>query len=132
MVKVMALFVFVPVLLLMGCENSETSTLRSSSAASPVAGTPAEYAKGEALFNAKCAPCHGPGAQGTNHGPSFLSKIYEPNHHSDISFHRAVQQGVQAHHWKFGNMPKVEGVSEQDVNEIVGYVRWLQRQAGIF
>ncbi len=131
MVKVAALFAFVQVLLLMGCENNETPTLKSSSTASHVTGPPAEYAKGEALFNAKCAPCHGLGAQGTNHGPSFLSKIYEPNHHSDMSFHRAAQQGVQAHHWNFGNMPRIEGVTEQDVNEIVGYVRWLQRQAGI-
>jgi mono/diheme cytochrome c family protein len=121
----------VSVLLLMGCKNNEPPTPKSSSTASSVAGTPAEYAKGEALFNTRCAPCHGPSAQGTDHGPSFLSKIYEPNHHSDMSFYRAVQQGVQAHHWNFGNMPKIEGVSESDVNEIVGYVRWLQRQAGI-
>jgi mono/diheme cytochrome c family protein len=131
MIKMVALFALAQVLLLIGCENNESPALKSSSAVSPVGETPAEYAKGEALFNARCAPCHGLGAQGTNHGPSFLSKIYEPNHHSDMSFHRAVQQGVQAHHWKFGNMPKIEGVSESDVNEIVGYVRWLQRQAGI-
>ena len=131
MIKVISLLVFANVLWLMGCENNEASTLKSSVTASPVVGVPAEYTKGETVFNAKCAPCHGPGAQGTNHGPSFLSKIYEPNHHGDSSFHRAVQQGVQAHHWKFGNMPKIEGVSEQDVNEIIAYVRWLQRQAGI-
>jgi hypothetical protein len=28
-------------------------------------------------------------------------------------------------------MPKVEGVSPGDVDQIVKYVRWLQRQAGI-
>jgi cytochrome c len=132
MMKLTALVVFVPVLLLMSCESSETSALKSPSNATPVAGTPAEYTKGEALFNAKCAPCHGPGAQGTKQGPPLVNKIYEPNHHGDFSFHRAVQQGVQAHHWKFGNMPKIEGVGEQDVNEIIKYVRWLQRQAGIF
>jgi mono/diheme cytochrome c family protein len=131
-VKVGALFVFIQMLLLVGCENSETSPQKNHSVASPVAGAPQQYVKGEALFNAKCAPCHGSGAQGTNQGPTFLSKIYEPNHHSDFTFHRAVQQGVQAHHWNFGNMPRIDGVSEQDVNEIVGYVRWLQRQAGIF
>ena len=131
MIKVIALLVFANVLWLMGCENNKTSILESPVAVLPVAGTPAEYTKGETVFNAKCAPCHGPQAKGTNQGPPLISKIYEPSHHGDFSFHRAVQQGVQAHHWKFGNMPKIEGVSEQDVNEIIAYVRWLQRQTGI-
>jgi hypothetical protein len=69
---------------------------------------------------------------GTDHGPSFLNKIYEPNHHGDAAFHLAARGGVRAHHWQFGNMPPVEGVSEAEVDEIIGYVRWLQRQAGIF
>ncbi len=132
MVKVTVLFVFVQVLLLMGCEDHDTTSLRGPATVPQVASMPVEYAKGEALFNTKCAPCHGPGAQGTNQGPPLVSKIYEPNHHGDFSFHRAVQQGVQSHHWNFGNMPRIEGVSEQDVNEIVAYVRWLQHQAGIF
>jgi hypothetical protein len=29
-------------------------------------------------------------------------------------------------------MPKIDGVTPQDVEEIVRYVRWLQRQAGIY
>ena len=28
-------------------------------------------------------------------------------------------------------MPKVDGVTPEDVDQIVKYVRWLQRQAGI-
>ena len=57
--------------------------------------------------------------------------IYEPNHHSDVAFLRAAQVGSRAHHWGFGNMPPVPGVSEAEVVRIVAYVRWLQRQAGI-
>lgn len=116
---------------LVGCER-DSSTTAQGTRGNPVGNTPQEYVKGEALFNARCAPCHGQEARGTNQGPPLISKIYEPSHHGDFSFHRAVQQGVQAHHWRFGNMPKIEGVSEQEVNEIIGYVRWLQRQAGIF
>jgi mono/diheme cytochrome c family protein len=93
---------------------------------------PAELAKGEVLFNTHCATCHGQRAAGTDHGPSFLSNIYEPNHHADASFQLAVRNGVRSHHWPFGNMPPIDGVSEADVNDIVGYIRWLQRQAGIF
>jgi cytochrome c2 len=131
MIKGTRLLGLLSLLLLVACENSQTMEQQTSSAV-PVGTTPAEYVKGEALFNVKCVPCHGLGAKGTDQGPPFIAKIYEPNHHNDFSFHRAVQQGVQAHHWKFGNMPKIEGLNEQDVSEIIAYVRWLQRQAGIF
>ena len=132
MLKQTILFGLVGLFLYGGCQNDRTTPQQTSSPAVVAESTPTEYTKGEALFNTKCAPCHGIGAKGTDHGPPFLSKIYEPSHHGDQSFHRAVQQGVQAHHWTFGNMPKIEGVAEQEVNEIVAYVRWLQRQAGIF
>jgi Cytochrome c, mono- and diheme variants len=92
---------------------------------------PAEFQAGEAKFNAHCAACHGPQATGTQQGPPLVHKIYEPNHHGDAAFLRAAEFGVRAHHWEFGNMPKIEGVSSGDVEQITHYVRWLQRQAGI-
>ncbi len=92
---------------------------------------PAELEAGEAKFNTFCSRCHGAQGQGTNNGPPLVHKIYEPNHHADMAFQRAAAQGVRAHHWKFGNMPKIEGVVPEDVTQIIGYIRWLQRQAGI-
>ncbi len=92
---------------------------------------PAELQAGEAKFTANCAACHGNQAAGTDHGPPLVHKIYEPNHHGDSAFQRAAANGVKAHHWEFGNMPKIEGVTPEDVDQIVKYVRWLQRQAGI-
>lgn len=93
---------------------------------------PAELEEGEAKFNNYCSRCHGPQGQGTNIGPPLVHKIYEPNHHADMAFQRAAAQGVRAHHWKFGNMPKIDGVVPEDVSQIIAYIRWLQRQAGIF
>lgn len=87
---------------------------------------------GESLFNAKCAACHGRNAAGSDLGPPLVHRIYEPNHHGDAAFYRAALLGVQAHHWRFGDMPAVEGVSEQDVASIVRFVRELQRASGIF
>jgi hypothetical protein len=49
-----------------------------------------------------------------------------------MAFQRAAAKGVRAHHWKFGNMPKIDGVKPDEVTQIIGYIRWLQRQAGIF
>jgi cytochrome c len=92
---------------------------------------PAELQKAEAKFKAHCARCHGEQAVGTNQGPPLVHKIYEPNHHGDLAFQRAAANGVRAHHWGFGDMPKIEGVTSADVEEITRYVRWLQRQAGI-
>jgi mono/diheme cytochrome c family protein len=93
--------------------------------------TPVEFQAGEGKFAAHCAACHGVRASGTSQGPPLVHKIYEPNHHADIAFQRAALNGVRAHHWDFGNMPKIDGVSPDDVDQIIKYIRWLQRQAGI-
>ena len=92
---------------------------------------PAELADGERLYNGNCARCHGALGAGTDVGPPLVDIMYEPNHHADIAFQRAVALGVPAHHWSFGNMPPVPGVDEPAVERITAYVRWLQRGAGI-
>ena len=93
---------------------------------------PAEFKVGEEKFNANCSRCHGLLANGTGNGPPLVHKIYEPHHHADFAFQRAAAQGVRAHHWKFGNMPKIENVTPEDVRDIIKYIRWLQREAGIY
>ena len=87
---------------------------------------------GKRAFDAKCASCHGENAAGQNGvAPPLVYKIYEPSHHSDESFQIAAQRGVRAHHWKFGNMPPVPGLTRADVQYITVYVRELQRENGI-
>jgi len=93
---------------------------------------PAELQTGEAKFKANCSACHGVGGVGTSQGPPLVHKIYEPNHHGDAAFQRAAANGVKAHHWEFGNMPKIDAATPEDVDQIIKYVRWLQKQAGIF
>ncbi len=88
--------------------------------------------RGERSFNATCAACHGINAQGLEgNGPPLVHKIYEPGHHGDMAFLVAVTNGVRAHHWKFGNMPPVKGITKAEVADIVAYVRALQRANGI-
>jgi cytochrome c len=104
----------------------------SSGAETLVAAPPPHIAKGETLFNNYCARCHGISAKGTPQGPAFLDKIYAPDHHADIAFYRAAELGVRAHHWKFGDMPKIPDMTKEDLTHIIAYIRWLQKQAGIF
>lgn len=87
--------------------------------------------RGEQLFAMNCAVCHGPAATGSTQGPPLVHEIYEPGHHPDELFVRAVMEGVDQHHWEFGPMPRIGGLSERDVEDITAYVRELQREAGI-
>ena len=87
-------------------------------------------AEGEVLYQASCAECHGTDLRGTDKGPSHLSIVYEPNHHGDAAFALAVINGVQQHHWPFGDMKPVPGLDEADMERIVAYVRENQRIHG--
>ena len=87
---------------------------------------------GKNIFELKCQSCHGINAAGRYEmGPPLVHKIYEPSHHSDQSFYRAVALGVKSHHWPFGNMAAIEGLTKGDVKAIISYVRELQRENGI-
>ncbi len=95
------------------------------------ATSPPELASGKTLFEQNCSVCHGPAGDGTTQGPPLVHIIYEPNHHADAAFILAARNGVRAHHWQFGDMAPLPGVTDAMVQEIVGYIRWLQRQVGI-
>ena len=87
---------------------------------------------GRQAYEENCAVCHGTNAVGQEGvAPPLVHEIYRPGHHGDESFQRAVSMGVMAHHWPFGNMPRVEGLDRRDVALIVDYIRELQRANGI-
>ena len=87
---------------------------------------------GKAAFEAVCASCHGVNAVGQEEvAPPLVHVIYEPSHHGDEAFQRAVANGVRAHHWPFGDMPPIEGLTRGDVQMIVAYIREMQRANGI-
>lgn len=89
-------------------------------------------ATGKFAYTVKCAACHGEKAQGTDKGPPFLSRIYHPGHHGDEAFRRAARNGTRAHHWKFGDMPRVEGINDKQLAQIIAYIRALQQANGVF
>ncbi len=87
---------------------------------------------GQRIFATTCATCHGENGVGVEgSGPPLIHEIYRPNHHADEAFQRAVATGVRSHHWPFGNMPPVEGMTRGDVAMVVAYIREIQRANGI-
>ena len=93
---------------------------------------PAVVTAGEELFVASCAVCHGLDLRGSPTGPPFLVPTYAPNHHGEEAFQQAVASGVAPHHWSFGPMEPIPGLSRDDVSKIVEYVRTMQEAEGIF
>lgn len=89
-------------------------------------------AAGEAVFAGNCAACHGAGAAGTYAGPTLVHRLYHPNHHSDGSIRVAATAGVRQHHWNFGDMPPVAGISPDQIEQVICYVREIQFANGVF
>ncbi len=87
--------------------------------------------RGKVVFDGKCATCHGINGAGSKQGPPLIHKTYNPGHHNNDAFYRAVKNGVAKHHWNFGNMPPIADVSKSQVSQIVRYVRELQLANGI-
>ena len=87
---------------------------------------------GQKVFAASCSVCHGVNAAGTGQGPPLVNRIYEPGHHPDFSIRNAVRNGVPQHHWVFGDMPPVAGVTDAEVEALTCYLRELQLANGIF
>ncbi len=123
-------FVIMPIVL-QGCDMPDPETVRANLHLPPPDFVGNEVI-GQQLFVANCARCHGANGQGTNQGPPLLDKTYRPGHHPDIAIHMAVKNGAKQHHWAFGDMPPIEGLSPEDVGHMVTYIRIEQKKAGIF
>lgn len=82
------------------------------------------------LYQSNCASCHGADLRGTDKGPSHLSIVYEPNHHGDDSFRSAILNGAQQHHWNFGDMAAVPGLDDEEIDDIIDFIRSEQERQG--
>ena len=112
-----------------GVQTIATLTLIGLSVLALACGSP--QPDGGQLFADNCSRCHGEKADGTDIGPPLVHRLYEPGHHPDFSFQNAVKNGVISHHWNFGDMAPVPGLSEDEVTQIIAYIRDLQREGGI-
>lgn len=108
------------VLAISGCTGGETAT--------PI--TVPEGGFGAEVYQASCASCHGVDLKGTDKGPSQLSIVYEPNHHGDDSYRSAARNGARQHHWNFGDMPPIEGISDEEIEAVIVFIRSEQERLG--
>jgi len=89
------------------------------------------FVKGAKLYNQNCSICHGGALQGTKQGPPLLHPFYKASHHGNSAFYRAALKGVRAHHWEFGDMPPVKGMTVTKMESIIPYIRWFQKENGL-
>lgn len=93
---------------------------------------PFKLAQGQALYELKCSSCHGINLSGTDKGPPLIHPYYRPSHHGDDAFYKAALKGARAHHWNFGDMPPVEGITRKKLDSIIPYIRFYQQQKGLY
>lgn len=93
---------------------------------------PFNLAKGQVLYEKYCSSCHGLQLNGSDQGPPLVHPFYKPSHHGDKSFYRAVLQGVKQHHWNFGDMPPVAGMTPKKMDSLLPYLRYYQQQKKLF
>jgi hypothetical protein len=87
---------------------------------------------GQAVFERVCASCHGVSLRGTDQGPPLLHAWYAPGAgHDDAQVLQVLRNGAKGHMWKFGDMPKPEGLKPGEDKPALAYVRAMQAANGI-
>lgn len=91
----------------------------------------AQTSNGKQNFDSACAKCHGPSLRGTDQGPPLLNPIYAPMNHGDDMVLAAMKNGAPQHMWKFGSMPKPQGLAPNAEPDVLAYIRAMQKANGI-
>ena len=102
-----------------------TITIASASigAACGADGPTTTLERGEAIYGANCAQCHGVDLAGTERGPSLLEPIYGPDQLSDVEVADAIRNGVDEELWEFGPMPANGAITNDQIEAIIAFVR---------
>ena len=87
---------------------------------------------GREIINTQCAECHGvDGTGGSRKGPPILHSMYRDEIFPDFVFKRSVLEGKREKNWRFGPMPAMPDLSDEDVDGVIAFVREVQRATGM-
>jgi len=86
---------------------------------------PEAAGRGEAIYQANCAACHGADLAGSQRGPSLLDPMYAPDRLTDAEISNAIRNGVGSD-GEFGDMPAAGGLDDTRIEAIIAYVRGIQ------
>ena len=93
---------------------------------------PFKLARGQMLYEKYCSSCHGLRLDGSDKGPPLVHPFYKPSHHGDEAFYRAALRGVRQHHWNFGDMQAVAGMTPGKMDRLLPYIRYYQQQKKLY
>lgn len=87
---------------------------------------PAEFKSGQEIFHKVCSNCHGPDAMGKHtEAPSLIDVEYIRENFSDDEIFQTAIEGVN-------KMPSQRSkVSDEELKEIIKYLRYSQKAAGL-
>ena len=100
-----------------------TIALASIGAACGADGPTTTLGRGETIYGANCAQCHGDDLAGTDRGPSLLEPVYGADQLSDVDLADAIRNGVDEELWGFGPMPANGAITDTQIEAIVAFVR---------
>ena len=89
-----------------------------------MAANPAAVAEGLKTYNQTCQPCHGAGGLG-DRGPALTTTAFAHGNDDADVFH-SIRAGVPG-----TQMPPFRGLSDEQVWQLVSYIRSLQRAAPV-
>ena len=93
----------------------------------PQKSVPEDYVAGQKYFHQVCANCHGVDAVGGNKAPSFLQEKFLPTNFTNGKIAKTILNGSSS-----GAMPSQKNkVNDEQIKEIIKYIRFSQREAGI-
>ena len=89
------------------------------------------FQQGGIAFIEECAGCHGRLAQGTDRGPNLIHPDYGPGNRSDAQIRQVVREGVPTRRRDYVDMLPTTNLSEHKLEQMVTYLREIQRMNGI-
>lgn len=106
-----------------------TVVLGVLSAACGADGPGTALERGERIYVANCAQCHGGDLAGTERGPSLLLAVYGPDELADADIADAIRNGAEQRLFEFGPMAGNGALGDEQVDAIIAFVR--AEQSGV-